>query len=203
MNKLLSFIRRCAWCGLGVGQSSVLCPSCESFWQARCIDETLLLPLYDFPVHRLFISKDHLSKERELAVLLKGNDQSRLWRHFAELFLQQRLLSHADLPHNPILVSAPSSTGRDHALLFAEALSQITGWPHDPYFKKGKVAQKSLMKQERLKRQLQPNHQSEFTGSVIFVDDLIVTGGTAQAADASIVCQHFEVWTLIHQLLLH
>ena len=203
MKNILNYIRRCAWCGLGSGQKLGLCPNCEQYWESRCIDETLMMSLYDFPVHRLFISKDHMSKERELAVLLKGDHHSRLWRYYAELFLKQRLISNASLPVNPTIISAPSSTNRKHAQLFAQALSELTGWEHESYFEDAGTAQKTLSKKQRLQRHLKPLTNMGRWSSVVFIDDMIVTGGTAKAAYESIDAENFEVWTLMHQLLLH
>ncbi len=205
MERLLSLIRRCAWCGLISGRQFGLCTSCESFWDNRFVGETYLPMITNIPVHRSLISKDQNSAERQLIVLLKGEEQKLLWKYFARKFLISRLISERRLPASPIIVSAPSSTGRNHAQIFAEEISRLTDWPHMDIFTQSNESQKKLKRSERLQKNIYLNRAHKLSErNIVFIDDMIVTGGTAVAAEEALPdVKSFEVWALMHQLLLH
>lgn len=206
MFKPLSYLRRCALCSSLFGGDFGICPSCDQLLLKTSLSETLMPQQFSFDVHRLFISTDRDSLIRDLIVRLKGSDQSLLWQYFANLYLLKRLQSQKDLPDSAIIISAPSSTGRGHAQLFADKMSALTDWPHLNLLKSDSKlkAQKYMSRNERLSKSIFAEARAlNITDPIIFIDDVFVTGGTALAAYKALGQKDFEVWCLAHQLLLH
>lgn len=105
-----------------------------------------------------------------------------------------------------ILVSSESSSGKKHAQNFAAALSSYLDYPHVCPLRPKQAGknQKELKRLERSQREFdlsvefsKPPHTR-----IIFVDDVVTTGQTAQAAYRALKEPYdFEVWSLIYREL--
>lgn len=122
-----------------------------------------------------------------LSIGLKGQWQEKAWNYYGERFLEEWLKS--DFPGvSAVLVPCPAVKGtKDHAYLFAEALSRLTGIPLLNALERVDVKeQKRMSREQRLgqvrnKFVLRPQIDEKFS-QVYFVDDIITTGTTVQAA---------------------
>ena len=105
---------------------------------------------------------------------------------------------------NLILIPLPSATNRMHAAYFARGLSKKLGLPvHDVliFDKEDTISeQKKLRRRQRLGRRLRCREDitlSELKASrIILIDDVITTGGTAEAARQALGLKSVEVWCL-------
>lgn len=205
MRSVLNYLRRCALCESLFGGEFGICPDCSRFCEKQSLEITIMPPSFPFPAHRLFISTDRDDFARRLVVTLKGDHRFRLWNYFARLFFLRRMVMPAPLG-SPVLVPAPSSTNRAHAHLFAQQISELTGWPVWDLLVSGEThSQKEKGRGERKQKELHlrvqnpllPNH------TVVLIDDLMATGSTATAAWQALGQPRLEAWVLTHQLLLH
>lgn len=205
MHRFLDHLRRCALCESLFGGEFGICPECAQFCENITVENTLMPTDLPFPSHRLFISTDRDDFARKLIVLLKGDHRLRLWSYFARLFFLRRMRAAA--PQGTVLlVPAPSSTDRGHAHIFADKLHELTGWPVlDVLISEDVQSQKGKDRGERKQKRLSLSREVTFLPqhSVVLIDDLMATGGTAVAAWQALGCPRMESWVLTHQLLLH
>lgn len=195
---LREWISACARCK---SLRSPICIFCKDCWERlfEIQNRDLLQPFYSFPVYSLFTwsdENDHLI--RPLIYALKSGLIQRPWLDFANDFLFLR----GSIQNDILLALPPRKNKRDHAFYWAEALSnQMQSEIFDALKVEGEaVFQKSLSLRERQKRKFIVNDGAEFNSklSVIFVDDTITSGGTAQAVFEALDCpERFEVWTLV------
>lgn len=131
--------------------------------------------------------KDRNRILNRLSVALKGQSQGQAWNYYAERFLDE-WLRHDSLPISAALVPCPAiNDAKDHAFLFAKALSELTGIPLLNALQRVDVKEQKRM--SRLERQrlmetkfvLRSDINEKFS-HVYFVDDIITTGTTIQAA---------------------
>ena len=112
--------------------------------------------------------------------------------------------AHTQRPRKLIFIPAPSKDGReDHATLFAKALS--LAWGGSPYWnglmRNSQSAQKTLDQYERRKISMSVRLPLPPSSSTyIFVDDVLTTGSTAQAAYQALGKPlHFFSWNLAYK----
>jgi predicted amidophosphoribosyltransferase len=133
------------------------------------------------------------NQSRALSLLvesLKGIHMTQAWRFWAKEVLWG--IVQEDCGHNiinadhftPTLVPAPSSSGRrDHAFLLAQGLHELTGWELKNCLQRTtQQQQKELDKRARLRVSLQASEKISDEQAVLFIDDVMTTGATAQAA---------------------
>ncbi len=176
----------------------LICQSMLPFEQRECFD-------YIVPVYSLFDwNKKNDQPLRYLISKLKGGAQTSMFERFALEFLKFGPF----LPQEAVLIPAPAAT-LDHAFTFAHAVAGVTGiaiWPL--LEKQSSSVQKTKSRQDRLRLKLKPNpfEFKKFQAQeprVIFIDDVITSGATAQAAFYALnspAC--FEVWTIARRSLL-
>ncbi|OYZ24680.1 MAG: hypothetical protein B7Y39_00440 [Bdellovibrio sp. 28-41-41] len=182
-------LHSCLHCGSFSVWESLLCFQCErklfevSMNQiefSREVKNITCLSLFRW-------QKDRNRILNRLSMALKGQFQGPAWNYYAERFLDE-WLKQDTLAISAVFVPCPAiNDAHDHAYLFAKALAKLTGIPLLNALQRVDVKEQKRM--SRLERQrlletkfvLRPNINEKFS-HVYFVDDIITTGTTIQAA---------------------
>lgn len=186
----------CIHCGSYFVKDSLLCPYCENllFVDAGSLSlfeqEKNLIKTYGLLSWR----QDQNRILNKLILNLKGNGQGRGWRYFSDhiaLNLKKKIIINSE----DIICPCPSWNGeKDHASLFAEALSRQLKLKMYPLLKNSQQMSKSkeLTRLERLRNRDKRFEIKEdvfekitdpYRRKVLFVDDVITTGATLSAAN--------------------
>lgn len=198
------------------------CLSCQSLWPSHlglCADcwEFVFTSnsapsapklLDSIPVRYLNIWERDQNRPYSLWIhWLKSQKRSEdLWSELGSQWMQVHWEKVAALVRrypNLVIVPCPSLSGRVHAQLFAEALGRILQRPvYDCLRIREELHQKDLSRRERLFRNFYRPHQLPQDAAVVFVDDIMTTGGTTRAAIKALKpFAMVEVWCLTHRLL--
>lgn len=189
---LLLGLNNCIQCGSFGFRSSLLCQHCELNLKKNA-SLFFKIQVRGISCYGLYQWKrDRNRILNRLALQLKGEQQAQAWNQYADQFLEEWVM-HERIPQAAIIVPCPAlNDHKDHAYLFAQALSQLTGLPLEPLLKrKDMKEQKRLNRQEReslagnkfyvadnvLEKISQPRPLT-----IYFVDDIITSGATVQAA---------------------
>ncbi len=198
-SSLHRLFRCCLHCGSFQCSDSQFCPSCErDLWRAHDQNREFEIgsrwlqgqALFDwFPNEDRKISK--------LLLSLKGGRNEVAFEYYASKFLCRM---PKNPPKNSVLIPCPASQGRYHAQSWASALSRASGIPWKEGFRKtrgsgqknqGKRARQEIHMETLV--ELQDEH-------VIFIDDIVTTGATAQSARNALTAnQKMQVWCLAHR----
>lgn len=195
-------IRACAHCGSMFSEVNLLCKTCWSYADR----EQNSVPNfrqwdYEFTVFSLYtwLEQAHL---HSLVYGLKGGGLHEAFERLASRFLAQRNLLSNEEYKSAVIIPAPASVpgSRDHAFEWAAQLEKLSGASLlCPLSRIGHAPQKQLDKRARLEKKMSASNDldlSRFT-KVIFVDDVITSGGTAGAAFVALGRpKQFEVWTI-------
>jgi predicted amidophosphoribosyltransferase len=182
-------LHTCLHCGSFSVWESLLCFSCERKLFAVAMNQIeFCRDVKNIPCLSLFRwQKDRNRILNRLSVALKGQAQALAWNYYAECFLAQ-WVKHETPAISAVFVPCPSvNDAKDHAFLFAHALSKLTKIPLLNALKRVDVKEQKRM--SRLERQrfietkfgLRSEVNEKFS-HVYFVDDIITTGTTIQAA---------------------
>lgn len=188
----------CLYCSAIRCTGTCLCESCWS--QLEQAMTKTQVGRDGLQVSSLWIWKSE-TIHNKLAYKFKNTLNPQFWQRLAELTLAKSGRS-LDSKYDVFIPAPPRVTGQqDHAYLYANALSSLTGVKVLTVLNRGTdiSLQKQLARSERLKRRLRVSQiPSNFSClRPIFVDDVLTTGGTAMAArEALSVKGTLEVWTL-------
>ncbi len=210
------FFQHCCHCGRMVFGKNHLCNQCcnNVFSTTLKIDPNRLSPSSNsshfFVLHLGTYSNPIMSSWIKA---LKQGDNKHDFKKIALAWLRVRQANtHLPIPKNPKIIPSPSrhsSHRKDHAFCLASALSSITGWElcHNTlsFHQMSQLSQKSQRRGERLKREFILRNENQINpknNSYIFIDDVVTTGGTAQAAFKALKFpKQFEVWCVAIQPL--
>lgn len=123
-------------------------------------------------------NKDESPAIDQMVYRMKSDNSRAAWRLYARIFLQMTEINLQNFSgFVPIPGSSPASV---HAMIFAKALSSVSGLPvFDLVVKKtDSKAQKQGSIQDRRTQSFErrPLHKTELFTKLIFVDDILTTG---------------------------
>lgn len=153
------------------------------------------------------------NQNRTLSIFLmalKRNPNKSDWQKIAEE-MSKKMISQTKLsPRQYLFVPCPARgpAASDHAFLYAESLANFWKSPVAPILRKGGPADSQKKKTKRQRGQIHLEVSEKFSKEltknkkIIFVDDVVTTGFTAQAAFRALGSPNdFEVWCLAHRRL--
>ena len=197
MNFLSIIMRVCRNCGSYPGNGQTMCSVCRATYKNEVLSQW---NSYASFAHNVLYNLE--GKHSKDLISLKENKNSLFAKFLIVELLNKRALLTPFLPVNPIVVPAPSSTGRTHAHRLASVLCDLTGWEYRDCLTKEASNQKLKSRFERqdVKVVLNENVPSR---NVILVDDLVTTGATALACKKALKnAKSFEVWAPYRTVLL-
>ncbi len=202
---LSHYLRSCAYCGFWFGSHDFFCQNCWEELSRQLKFESSCQ--YWFDNRYLFRWEEENKLIGSLIYGLKGGCcGSSVTRILGNLVGESWL---ENLDECVLVPSPPTSLGsRDHAYVIAEALSDLYGGSlRTPLRRTGDLAQKKLAKTVRKEKQLglDPDYTPSDlnTRRIIFIDDVITTGSTAQAAFVALGRpRNFSVLAMAYRPLL-
>lgn len=192
----------CAHCFFRISEEQILCQACKR--DLECFEaRKRSLSAYAWPVQALY---EWWGESPVGAVIrsLKGCNDPAWWLPLARRLelkaIQERGLGF-ESKFDFIVPSPSRRRGEgDHALGLAKSLSGLLSTPIlDCLGRSGSGTQKVKSRSERagLEHILLPGHRGVEKSSILFVDDLVTTGGTARAAHLALGRpKKFEIWTI-------
>lgn len=190
--------RVCLHCSSFFVNDSLFCSVCETrLWQVHP-------KLIDFHEPGAGISGKALfswypDRDRQVSKLLlslKGGRIRAAIDHYVACFCSQ--ISSGKGLKNAILVPCPSFEKADHASALAESFGRVLNLPVKRILKKERSPgpQKGLIRSQRFCLKMVATEEIAYR-HVIFIDDILTTGGTAAAAKHALGLKGgFEVWCL-------
>lgn len=197
IERFLSLIRVCPNCGAFLQPIYGLCLSCIS----QIVIEPEVRIIRGLRVKTLITWHSQIEVQR-LAYTLKGEWQREAWNYWANQFLNEfAVYPGAEKKH---MIPAPNANNfKDHAYHWAHSLCLNTHGQMELALKSVKATkQKRLTLVEREKqRRIEAKESKDYSfDPVIFADDIVTTGVTAEAAfEALGRPKNFEVWALIYR----
>ncbi len=203
------YFRVCLVCSEFSPPVDIFCNSCWlNYYELTQSKRNSRSENYKFPLHRLWVWNE-LSDQyvRPVVYNLKKGHDHELFVKLAQMFLSKVSFSQYK-DENLIFIPAPAKYPKlNHALYFARGLSEVTGRPYFDVLKESlqkKVSQKNLTRIRRqnrkmfLKLSLKRGNRTRF----IFVDDVVTSGSTAEAAYRALgQPKKFDVWVLAEKTL--
>lgn len=195
--RFFSLLRVCCICGANTGQNSLYCFGCRTREEQLALSERAGDSLF-------YISNSNKDHRYRQLIGLKERPCPILVSWLMRLMLKKKVLWGMELPNSPLVVPAPSSTGRDHAHRLAKELCEQTGWEMQDVLEKEMQTQKARSQYDRSEVQVSLKENMPGKRNVVLVDDLITTGSTARACEKVFKnIKSFEVWAPYRSLLLY
>jgi predicted amidophosphoribosyltransferase len=205
--KPADFLRACAACGgmpLKI-RKGPFCGFCEKFFLKNA---GLISRAHEnWSAHSLWRWETDDSVVGEVIRRLKGGGDENVYDYFAQIFLQQWFMAKGRITKEIIVIPAPAreSDKKDHAFCFARSLAkQLSAEFISPLLRPSAEQQKLRNKLER--REQIFTAKGDFAAAnklVVFVDDVIVTGGTIDAAYIALNSpKNFLAWCLADRMRL-
>jgi predicted amidophosphoribosyltransferase len=192
-------VRCCLHCGSFQSNRSQFCRVCEKvMWEAHPQNHRFTMEKSKITGTALF--EWHPDQDRRISKLminLKGGRLQGAFGVYAERFVSR--MKGIDLQET-ILVPCPAKGDRKHSQVLAQAFSSLLGLPVYDVLENGSQSpQKGRLKRDRERILLTAKVQFP-DKHVIFIDDIVTTGATAQAAANALKPNRgFEVWCLAHR----
>lgn len=208
--KISNYFRSCAICAHQALYTELICQRCQKQLEELYPVKTMKRPDYSFNTYSLLEWTNETEKwVKALVYGLKGSQMHSSWCKFAYDFSFYYKATNK-ISNIAAFVPAPgTSNTKDHAWLFANALSKLWQKPmYDVIRKNNTTSQKFRNLQERKNQGLHFKTEvldpKVFTGIgpenvLVLVDDVITSGSTAQKCLEllEIESQNIEVWTLV------
>lgn len=193
--------RCCLHCGSSQVGASQFCRSCENdLWRAHETLQHFTIEPRKVPGVSLFDWYPNEDRKlSKLMILLKGGELARTFDYYAQAFVSR--LGDQQIEEGTVIVPCPFNSQRKHALTLAQSISVLVGVPLSPCLEKEEqsTSQKSKSRAERQKTEMTCRKDLS-QKHVIFIDDIVTTGGTALSARNAIgPCRSFKVWCLAHR----
>lgn len=197
-----SYLRACPHCHNWREKKDLFCASCwgqllkKVYWE-KAIE-------YEIETKTLFTWREDDELVGRLIYCLKGGGLEAACTRLVEWILMY--VEKKELEGAVFVPAPPRANGQvDHAALLAKCFSKITGRPHLSSLERVNIKrQKQLNRSERQKNTLRlsgiESREINSKQSIIFIDDVVTTGATAQAAYLALgKPKNFRVWALAHR----
>ncbi len=200
LEPLWKHLRCCSLCGMSSCSIDLLCESCWTRLEPFRVPSNYRITGYPFPVSSLYLWPSGENLVTHLIHTLKGGGVPSAYQRIAEIFsisIMERSVTEEPLIFVPAPGKVPNCS--DHAMMWAKALTLFWGGSCRPCLKRPQGwEQKSAKIRERRSLGFEKTKTlSNRNSRIIFVDDVITSGATAQAAHIALGApKKFEVWTI-------
>jgi len=214
-NKVHGWLRSCGRCGTTWGDIDLYCEICWENLYSQLCRHGEFENNYFFKLNRLWRwSTSNQAALSHLIYSLKGGGNPQVYWRLAKI-LSASALCRNKTPFQPVFVAAPAKKfgDRDHAYCLARALGDLWVAPVTSgltRISRGSQKTKSRWNRHELRmgwkdeKSMTPPNRAKVQTVTIFVDDVVTTGATANAAYKALERpENFEVWCLVERSLLH
>ncbi|MDZ4662620.1 MAG: hypothetical protein SGJ18_13490 [Pseudomonadota bacterium] len=202
LTKTWSYLRACPHCHFWFGKTDLFCVTCwglanrERSWKKATE--------YQLDTTVLFCWREENNIVAELIYAFKGGELKEASQRLACWILSS--VDTLDIK-NAVFIPAPPRKPRnyDHATQLAQSLSGLSGRPYFNALERvDSEGQKHLKQTERWSIKMKLNGTFEVDAlkeqRIIFIDDVVTTGATAQAAYLALEKpRNFKVWALAYR----
>ena len=191
LQNIVHWFRACAFCGYSLGSVEWLCLRCEAEFLKRMSLKTRWMG-GDIRHQYLFYWDKEDQFLGQLVKSLKGKGLEKSYERLSIIF--------SSFPQviPPDHIYFPTKGSEDHAYQWAFYFSLIHQCPMEPLFLRDQGKQSLLSKSQRQQRSFLPLKAKG--KAPCFVDDVVTSGSTAQAAYKALgQPKNFTVWSLFYR----